>query len=251
MWEAVAAALPDGKRCQRGLKMYMQPRTQTITRRTIKRVENRLNGLADVTATTPDWKLGTPVGTIGSTSTSGSISMQQILDLLSGRLGQLKIDATQFAEGMVRLFYGMEPGCTMPQPGIPVVPNNSSPKFCATSIAGAIERCRINEASSSLLYAERQLQTRSNDGTPMAPYIKAWYDQYGRNDISYLNGVIVSARSVCGVVGDIPKVCTAPQIWCSSKLRCTHPEECSSGGISTTMLFGVAAVFALMMFMKR
>ena len=226
--------------------------TQTITRRTIKRVENRLKGLGDVTATVPDWKLGTPAGTIGSTNTSGSISMSTFWDILTGRQGQLKIDATQFAEGMVRLFYGLDPSCTMPPGGIPVVPNASAPRFCPTSVAGAIERCRITEASSSLLYAERQLQTRSSDGTPMAPYIKAWYDQYGRNDVSYLNGIIVSARSVCGITGEIPKFCTAPMVWSSTQLKCVYPGEGgSTGGMSQTVMMVAVLGFAALMMMKR
>ena len=228
--------------------MYTQPRTSTITRRTIKRVENRLKGFSGIIEDVFGSSSTTPP--ISGTSTNQQIGWDDFLGMLRG--GQLKIDATQFAEGMNRLFFCMEPGCTNPVPNIPVVPNNPTPRFGATSVAGMIERCRINEARNGLSYISSEFQRRmSSASDPMAPYIKRWWDEYGRNNVSSLNAIIANAAGTCGLVGEVPKVCTAPQIWCTSKLRCTHPEECSAGGISTTMVIGIAAVFALMMFMRR
>src|SRR6185295_14318666 len=218
------AAIPDGRIRQRGILMYT-PITQTITRRTIKRVENRLKGLRDVTATIPDWSLGTPLGTIGSSGSSQSLSFATFMDILSGRRGELKIEATQFAEGMVRLMYGLEPNCGMPTPGLPIVAGANPPRFCSTSVAGAIERCRINEASASIAYVDQQLQRRSSDGTQMAPLILNWYNQYGRNDVSYLNGVILTARGACGITGGLPKLCPSPQVWSTTQLKCIYPTE--------------------------
>jgi len=242
-----------------------QPRTQTISRRTIKGVESRIRGyagmrgLADVVSvTTPDWQLGTPLGNVGGTGTSQGFTLSQFMDIISGRAGERKVEATQFAEGMVKLMYGLEPDCRMPQPGIPVVANANPPKFCGSSVAGAIERCRLNEASASLNYINQQLQSRSNDGSQTAPLIKNWFDQYGRNDISSLNGIILASRAVCGTIGTIGKVCQTGYHWDFSRLQCV-PGETGSGGVigsgeglstNTIMLMGAAAL-AFVFLMKR
>lgn len=234
----------------------------TITRTQIKAIETGMRrrygmrGLRDVTATLPDWKLGTPVGTVGSTGTSQSFSLQSFMDLISGRSGQFKVEATQFAEGMVKLMYGLEPNCGMPQGGIPVVAGANPPHFCGGSVAGAIERCRLTEASASLAYVDRQLQLRSAEATQTGPLIRSWYNQYGRNDISNLNGVILTSRGVCGTIGTIGKVCQTGYHWDFSRLQCI-PGETGGGGIigsgegistNTIMLIaaaGLAAIFLL------
>lgn len=220
--------------------------TRTITRNTIKRVENRLKGLAGWTdifgnsSTTPP---------INGTSTNGSIGWDDFLGFLRG--GYYKIEATQFAEGMNRIYYGMEPGCTDPIPNIPVVPNNSTPKFCATSVAGMIERCRTYEATNALNSIKTQFQQRiANTSDPQAQYIARWWNEYGIGNDSRLRATITSAASVCGITGDVPKLCTAPQTFCAPLAKCVYPGECPSiTGGNTGMLMIVAAVglFAVMM----
>lgn len=225
--------------------------TQTITRRTIKRVENRLKGLGDWTDifTGSTGSQSTPP--IRGTSTNQQIEWTDFLSMLRG--GQLKIEATQFAEGMNRLYYGMEPGCTDPVPNIPVIPNNTTPKFCASSVAGMIERCRIYEATNALNSIKTQFLARiNNQQDPMGPYINRWWQDYGIGNDSRLKATISSAGGTCGITGDIPKLCTAPQVWSSTQLKCVYPGEGGAGGgVSTLMLVGIAGIFAVMMFMKR
>lgn len=224
--------------------------TTTITRRTIKRVENRLKGLAG--AISLPYPTSTPP--ISSTSTNGSISFSDFWNFINGTLGQLKIEATQFAEGMNRLFYGLEPGCTNPVPGIPVVPNNPTPRFCSSSVAGMIERCRISEARTGLQSIATQFQQRmSNTSDPAAPYIQRWWNEYGQNNVSTLTAIIANAGGTCGVTGEIPKVCTSPQYWCTSLLKCTYPGECPSGtgGGNQTLILMAVIGFAAMMMLRR
>lgn len=216
--------------------------TSTITRRHIKRVENRLKGLSGWTdifgssSTTPP---------INGTSTNGSIGWDDFLGFLRG--GYYKIEATQFAEGMNRIYYGMEPGCTDPVPNIPVVPNNSTPKFCATSVAGMIERCRTYEATNALNSIKTEFQRRmSNTSDPQAQYIARWWNEYGVGNDSRLRATISSAASVCGVTGDIPKLCTAPMIWSATQFKCVYPSDGqTSGGTTTMIMVGVLAVAAM------
>jgi hypothetical protein len=233
--------------------MY-QPRTQTITRRTIKRVETRLTGLGRLSGFSIPLPTQPPASSppINPTSTNSSISFEQFWNLLTGRVGELKIEATQFVEGMVRIMYGLEGDCSMPQPGIPIVPNNTSPRFCAASIAGMIERCRLTEAQSALNAMSSEFQSRMNNpNDPIAPYIKRWWDDYGRNDLSGLTTKISSARGTCGVTGDIPKLCTAPMIWSATQFKCVYPTEGgTSGGTTTIMMVAAFAVLAMFM-MKR
>lgn len=235
----------------------MMHHTQTITRRTIKRVESRLKGLGDWVdylgpygSNAPGGTTGTTLPPIGGTSTNGQIEWQDFLKFLRG--GQLKIDATQFVEAMNRVFYGMEPGCTNPVPNIPVVANNSAPKFCASSIAGMIERCRLTEANMTLSSVNTQFQSRmNNQSDPMAPYIKRWWDQYGATNVSSLTAIIAGGAATCGVIGSIPKLCTSPQVWSATQFKCVYPTEPGqSGGVTTIMMFAVLGFAALMM-MRR
>src|SRR5258705_11071604 len=126
----------------------------TITRQQIKMVENGMRqrvGINPHTLKGLGFPLALPTAPppssppIAATSTNQSISFQQFWDLLTGRIGTLKIEATQFVEGMVRIMYGLEADCRMPTPGLPIIPNNTTPTFCNASIAGMIERCRLTE----------------------------------------------------------------------------------------------------------
>jgi hypothetical protein len=149
--------------------------------------------------------------------------------------------------------YGLEPDMRMPTPGIPVIPNNPAPSFAAGTIAGMIERCRLTEAQSALNSMSSEFQQRMiNSQDPQGPYIKRWWDEYGRNDVSNLTTKITSARGTCGLTGELPKLCTSPLVWSASQFKCVYPSETTpGGGVSTTVLLGIAAVFALFIFMKR
>lgn len=239
----------------------------TITRQQIKRVEDTMRarigmnpgtlrgfaGLGDIW--TDIFGSGSSSGgstpPIRRTGSNQQIEWTDFLQLLRG--GQLRIEATQFAEGMNRLTYGMEPGCTDPTEGIPVVPNTSSPRFCATSVAGMIERCRTYEALNALNSIKTQFLARiNNQSDPMASFIGRWWTQYGVGNDSRLRATITSAAGVCGITGDIPKLCTAPQVWSTLQMRCVYSGEDGAGtGVSTVMLIGIAGVFALMMFMRK
>ena len=181
----------------------------TITRSQIKQVENGMRIRMGMNPNTLKG-LGFPIPTpppsnsppINQTSTNQSISFQQFWDFITGRSGTLKIEATQFVEGMVRLMYGLEPDMRMPTPGIQVIPNNTTPSFAAGSIAGMIERCRLTEAQSTLNAMNSEFQSRMNNTQdPLAPYIKRWWDEYGRNDYSNLSTKITSGRATCGLTG--------------------------------------------------
>lgn len=225
--------------------------TQTITRGTIKRVETQLRGLAQFDVVTP--------------------ALKPLIDWITGRTGELKITATEFAEGMVIAMYGTEPNCGMPQPNIPIVPNANPPKFCAGSIAGMIERCRIFEAQSSLDQVDRQFneRTRKNaNGTWMYPegeFVKRWVDQYWNNDKSHLSTAITTARATCGLVGEVPKVCPAGWTFSPTLLKCVNNEtgqtmpptttQPPGGGLNlssmTPMLIMGIVGFAILAFAKR
>lgn len=230
------------------------PRTQTITRRTIKRVETRMNGLGFVD----------PVS-LSFLATSGDSSFKAIIDWITGKTGELKIQATQFAENAVKAMYGLDPDCRMPTPGIPIVPMAQPPRFCVASIAGMIERCRLADASSSLTMLKNRFTTEMNSGSQMAPYVKRWYDEYGRNDMSNLEQLITNARATCGIGGGGPIITPTPVpvpgggYTCPQNYRYNPTmERCDyvlpgveTGMSSTTMLmiFGAAALF--MFAMKR
>lgn len=227
----------------------------TVTRQQIKQVENRMRArVAGLGRISGPISLPYPSSSppISGTSTNGSISFGDFWNFINGTLGQLKIEATQFAEGMNRLFYGMEPGCTNPVPNIPVVPNNPTPKFCSTSVAGMIERCRTTEATMGLNSITTQFQQRmANSSDPAAPYIQRWWNEYGQNNVSVLTSTIANARGTCGITGEIPKLCTAPQVWSAIQFKCVYPSEGgTSGGTTTMMMIAVLGLAAVMM-MRR
>lgn len=237
----------------------------TVTRTQIKAVENRMRGrLAAIQGFRSgmrglgDWTdifggSGTSqTPPISGTQTNGQIQWSDFMNMLRG--GQLKIEATQFVEGMNRLFFGMEPGCTNPVPNIPVVPNNPTPKFCSSSVAGMIERCRTTEASTGLQSIVTQFQQRmSNPNDQTGVYIRRWWQEYGQNNISNLTATIANARGACGVTGDIPKLCTSPQTFCTPLMKCVYPGECPSvpGGNTTTIMMIAAMGLLAMMLMRR
>lgn len=230
--------------------------TRTITRQTIKGVETTLRG----------GRLGfiDPV-TISFLTTSADSSFKALIDWLTGKVGQLKIQATTFAENAVKAMYGLDPDCRLPEPGIPIVPMAQPPKFCTASIAGMIERCRLSDASSSLNLLKTRFTQEMNSGSEVAPYIKRWYDEYGKNDFANLEQIISNARATCGIGGGGTGVTpvpvpgptgpTCPPNWKYNPVaeRCDYVLPGIQTGMSSTTLMimaGMAAV-ALFAFMRR
>ena len=223
------------------------PRTQTITRRTIKRVENvQRMGFIDPASVT-------------MLASSGDAAFKAIIDWITGRTGQLKIQATQFAENAVKTMYGLDPDCRMPTGGIPVVPMASPPKFCVASIAGMIERCRLSDATNSLSMLKNKFQAEMGTQSEMAPYIKRWWDEYGRNDISNLEMLITNARATCGIGGGGPTVTPTPVDGkCPTNFRfnptterCDYIAPGIETGISTNTMMIMAAFALVMVFAMR
>lgn len=234
--------------------------TQTITRRTIKRVENRLNGLSSVGN----------LGQFDLLSSSATGAFKELLDWITGRTGQLKVNATEFVEGMVKTMYGREPGCTMPESGIQIIAGAQPPKFCAGSIAGMIERCRLSDAQISLDTISRQFTertTRNSSGGwvyPEGEFVKRWMDEHWNNDKANLTTAITTGRATCGIGGG-PVIIPAPipgpggTFTCPTNYRYNaQMERCDyilpgieTGMSSNTMLI-MAAVAAVFIFaMKR
>jgi hypothetical protein len=117
----------------------------------------------------------------------------------------LKVSATQFAEGIVKLCYGLEPGCTLPPGGIPIVPGANPPKFCASSVAGLIERCDLYNANIVLQRTQALMQQKLNvTSDPVTPYVKNWYNQYGVATFSDLQSHLTAAQSQCGAAASQP-----------------------------------------------
>ena len=122
-----------------------------------------------------------------------------IFRFLTGQDGQLKIEATQFAEGAVRVFYGLEPGCAMPPPNLGITPGKTPPyTFCASSVAGMIERCQLQNAAQLLQLIQQKFQQAMSQ-QPVGPYIARWWTEYGQHDVLSLTSIIQSAQSKCGV----------------------------------------------------
>lgn len=187
--------------------MYQQA-TRTITRRNIKATETRLRG-----------GLGQVLPTIVDPG------FKAIFDWITGKTGEYKLEATSFAENAVKVFYGLEPDCSMPPAGIDIVPGNPTPRFCSASVAGEIERCHLSDASSLLSQTKSMFTTRMNNpADPVAPYIKRWYDQYGVNDFSNLQLKINSASATCGLVGQVPKICPQGYTFSPSLLKCVNAD---------------------------
>ena len=246
--------------------MY-QPITQTITRGTIKRVESRIRGLQGVRGTRGLRNLGQ----FDILSSSATGAFKDLLDWITGRTGQLKVTATDFVEGMVKTMYGREPGCAMPEPGIQIIAGANPPKFCAGSIAGMIERCRLSDAQNSLDTIIRQFDERTrrdSSGNYMYPegeFVKRWMDQYWNNDRSNLTTAITTGRATCGIGGGGPVVVPSPipgpggTFTCPPNYRynptmerCDYVLPGVQTGISSNTMLIMAAFAGLMLFaMKR
>ena len=227
--------------------------TQTITRRTIKRVENRLKGL----------------GQLDLLGNSASGALKEIVDWITGKTGQLKVTATVFSEGMVKIMYGLDPDCRLPEPGIAIIPGNPTPRFCAGSIAGMIERCRLSDAQASLdqiktQFAEKTRKAGTGYVYEEGQYVDRWLNEYGHNDFSNLATKITAARATCGVGGGgggvpapIPGpggTFTCPVNWKYniSTERCDYVLPGIQTGISSQTLMIMAAAAAIFLFvMKR
>lgn len=155
------------------------------------------------TPTGPVIVTGEPVSTVVLTAISVGITLFKLFSDWLQR-GELKIQATAKAEEFVRHFYGLEPGCTMPTPGIPIEPGGKH--FCAESVAGMIERCELAKAHEFLAFLERNMREQSARDT----YFARWVNQYGNADIIYLNGRISAAKTKCPGTVPIPTPIPAP-----------------------------------------
>jgi hypothetical protein len=238
--------------------------TQTISRRTIKRVESQIQGLGNLRS----------VGNLGQFDLLSSTAMgplKDLLDWITGRTGQLKVTATEFVEGMVKVMYGLEPGCSMPEPGIQIVAGANPPKFCAGSIAGMVERCRLSDAQTSLDTIQRQFTDRTARNSsggwiyPEGEFVKRWMDEHWSNDKSNLTNAITTGRAICGIGGGGPVVTpspipgpggtfTCPPNWRynASMERCDYVLPGVQTGISSQTLMIIAGAAALFLFaMKR
>lgn len=232
--------------------MYAPQATRTITRRNIKATESRIRGLSAL----GDWTDILNNSTQQQPSTD--LGFKALIDWITGRSGEYKLQATSFAENAVKTMYGKEPDCSMPPPGIPIIPKNPTPQFCGGSIAGMIERCRLSDASSVLNGIKQQFMTRMNSSDPVAPYIRNWWNQYGQNDFSNLTLKIQSSQSTCGGISQVPPICGAGRHWEMSRMQCVSDSE--GGGInpsesgmfnSTTIMIMAIAGIAMMMLSKR
>jgi hypothetical protein len=241
--------------------------TQTITRRTIKRVENRLNGVGSLGFFDPI----SATMLLSAASGSGSFDFQAVVDWLLGRTGQLKVTATKFAESMVKVMYGLEPDCALPPPGIPIVPGNPEPKFCSGSIAGMIERCRLTDAQNTLNGVKDQFAEKTRKNAQGAyvfeegQYVARWLSDYGNNDFSNLATKITAARATCGIGGGGTTVTPTPVpkpgggFTCPQNYRYNPTmERCDyvlpgieTGMSSNTMLIMAAVAMAFIFAMKR
>lgn len=152
----------------------------------------------------------------------------------------LKVNATQFAEGIVRLCYGLEGGCSLPPPGIPVVPGANPPKFCASSVAGLIERCDLNSAQTVLIRVQSLMQQKLGvTQDPVTPYVKNWYNQYGIQTFADLNARLAEGRSKCTTLVNT-----------GGGGSTTFPPSTGTSSSITPLLIGGLALLAFMM-MKR
>lgn len=165
-------------------------------------------------------------------SAAGSASeFQAILNWLTGKVGELKIQATQFVESLVRMMHAnLRDGCAV-TPSAPLPGRNSqTPAFCEGSVQGMIERCRLGEAGALLEKIKTELLSRASGSSPDAPYVRRWVDQYWGNDYSNLSVAIVAARATCGLVGTVPKACQAGYEWDFGRFQCV-PKGTTGGGI--------------------
>lgn len=252
----------------------------TITRQQIKAVENRMRARAAAYQSRRGFRGLGRIGRIGQfeqitqvansvATNTGDNSLQALINWLTGKTGELKITATQFAESMVKLMYGIGEDCHLPPPGLPIIPNNPTPTFCAGSVAGMIERCQTGQASNLLNSIKQQFaeKTRKNvNGTWVyqeGPYVYNWLQQYGNNDFSNLSSKIASAGGACGIGGGsitpnpIPGpggsfTCPQNYRYNPTMERCEYVLPGVQTGLSTNTLIALGGFALVAMFiMKR
>jgi hypothetical protein len=178
---------------------------------------HRINGLGDTQALVGSTVAGACVaGAIAAPGTFGvSAALTCLPSIIKAFLGwltcgptsacALKVTATQFAEGIVKLCYGLEPGCALPPGGIAIVPGANPPKFCSYSVAGLIERCDLYNASIVLNRAQSLMQQKLTvTSDPVTPYVQRWYDQYGPATFNDLKSHLAAAQAVCGAAASQP-----------------------------------------------
>ena len=105
-----------------------------------------------------------------------------------------KVIATEEANAYSRAVYGLQPECSQPTGGIPVIPGTTDYKFCEASVAGLIERCRIDEAAVYFGFLVNDMQQLSNQFS----YFRNWFNVYGIGMVGDIQAKIMSARQVCG-----------------------------------------------------
>jgi hypothetical protein len=142
-----------------------------------------------------------------------------------------KVLATAKAESFVKSMYGLAPDCTLPPPGLPIVPGGTH--FCSNSIAGMIERCNLAQAQQYLGWLTQQMQQLAQQDPH---YFGQWFTVYGIHDIPYLQSKIVEATALCaGMAAQSPS---------PTGTSLTNPGA-ALGGISTTTLLLIGGAFLL------
>lgn len=190
----------------------------------------RMNGLGETT----------PAQSIISAVTS---FFGPVFSIISNAIkrGADKEAATAFAESANKMFYGMEPGCGTPIPNIQVVAGTSSPRFCASSVAGEIERCQLSQASQTLTAIRNLFQQKISTDREVGPYVQRWLDQYGNTNFSTLQNIISSSGMTCGGVSQLPG---------GSNTLPYYPPTSTGFDTTTILILGGIAVAAFVM-MKR
>lgn len=211
------------------------PATRTITRRNIKATESAMRGLNGL------GQIPLPIGNVDA-------GFKALFDWITGKTGEYKEEATRFAENAVKIFYGLEPDCSMPPPGIPIVPGTNENRFCSASVAGLIERCQLTNARNLLEQTKNQFTSRMNVANdPVAPFIKNWWNQYGQNDYSGLTLKISSATGSCGLVGQVPPICGTGMTFNTTLMKCipTGDGGGGGGGLNLSNMSGPIMIMAI------
>ena len=222
----------------------------TVTRQQIKAVENRMRRRVAGLRSHNLGQLPIPL------PSGADLNLKAIWEWISGYQGQLKIQATTFAENAVKMMYGTEPNCGMPPSGIPVVPLADPPKFCAASVAGQIERCRLSDASNSLSMIKSKFTSEMSSGSEIAPYVKRWYDEYGRNDFTNLEMLINNSKAACSGGGTITPVpvggnCPPGYKYNATMERCDYVLPGVQTGISSNTLLALGGFAILALFLMK
>lgn len=194
------------------------------------------------------------VGRLGEEQTGPDLEPQDLWQAFMNWLhqGELKRTATRKAEDYVKMFYGLEGGCAIPQPGLPIEPRSGPPyTFCDTSIAGMIERCQLVGATKTIEFLELQIRELADDDA----FFARWAEEYGYNDIRFLKGKLSAAQSACGYKSivspwllappTVPQPCPTGSTYNSLTRQCVTPsgtavppvQTMGAGGIPSEMLW--------------